>query len=225
MAINNVSTYLELYKALSPLDDETRPAWKRNAFIVACLLASGGLLFWSRNAGSLLLAWAPLFPLLAMSGVVIASIVAERRRQRSRFGDPRYWDVARLDQRVEQEKAAAVELAQFPLWELKWMAQRLDAEALAQERWTDVLKPLSMVFTAALLVIGLDLFPLPAFLQWIGKLVAAAMLFGVAVGAVSIYEGVVRLRRLSSAMHYAIADAEGRKTPDFRKVSRKRGQK
>jgi len=52
----------------------------------------------------------------------------------------------------------------------------------------------------------------------------AAATIGVMAAAIAIFQGLIKLRTLSSTLHYAIELAEENRKPSFRKISRKRGQ-
>lgn len=216
-------TYLEIFKSL-PAIEEAQPAAVKytNVLIVSCFVLAGALVGWGWHANSVACIYCAWVPLLLVPLIVIANVVAEARAMRRQGALRKDWGLVRLDQRVWQEKAAAAELAKLGLAELKWMAQRLDAEVLLRERWLDVLKPFSMLVPAALIVVGVDLLHLPGMVQDIGKVCGAAVLIGITIGAISIYESIVPLRRLASAVHYTIASIEAKKAPAFRKVSRKR---
>lgn len=219
-------TYLEIFKSL-PVIEEAQPAAIKytNVLVMSCVVLAAALVGWGWHANSAAFIYCAYVPLLLIPTIVVVNVVAEVRELRRLGAFRKDWGLIRLDQRVWQEKAAAADLAKLELSELKWMAQRLDAEALLRERWLDVLKPFSMLVPAALIVVGVDLLHLPGMVQDIGKVCGAAVLIGITIGAISIYESIVPLRRLASAVHYTIASIEAKKAPAFRKVSRKRTPK
>jgi hypothetical protein len=133
------------------------------------------------------------------------------------------WIGSQLDQRYEKERVVAASLANNQLSELKSMAARIDAEVLTQEKWLEVIKPFSILVPAALIIFTSKYFDFPAGVQNFSQLFGGALMAGLAVGAMSIYSALVKMRRVSSALHRAIGMAEEKKTARFRKVSRRRG--
>lgn len=219
-------TYLEIFKSL-PAIEESRPTALKYTYVymASCALLVAALVGWGWHANAVWFIYGAYIPLFLLPAIVVINVVAEVRELRRHGAFRKDWGLVWLDQRVFQEKSIAAELAKLELSELKWMAQRLDAEALTRERWLDVTKPFAILISAGLVVVGLDTLHLPVMLQDFGKVLAAAMLIGITIGAISIYESILPLRRLASAVQCAIASIEGKKAPAFRKVSRKRHAK
>jgi hypothetical protein len=219
-------TYLEIFKSL-PAIEESRPTALKYTYVymASCALLAAALVGWGWHANSVGFIYGAYIPLFLLPAILIVNLVADIREMRRRGIFQKDWGLVRLDQRVSQEKSVATELAKLALSELKWMAQRLETEALTRERWLDVTKPFAILLPAALVIVGVDTFHLPAMVQDFGKVAASAMLIGITIGAISIYESILPLRRLASAVQCAIASIEGRKAPAFRKVSRKRHAK
>jgi hypothetical protein len=137
------------------------------------------------------------------------------------FGDSAGWIAGWLDKRFEEERIVASSLDNTKLPKLKRMLERLDSEIVTREKWMDVIKPFSILVPALLIIVTSDLLKLPEGLQSAIKLIGAALLSGLTIGAISISTGIVKLRRLSSTLHYAV-NASTEKLTGFRRVSRRR---
>jgi len=219
-------TYLEVFKALPPVEEKAEPALPTKIVkaILMCVAASGLLCAgaWYVNSNVALYGAIALLGLTVVAAVVY--VIHEVRRFRKWMAENKHLGIVQLDQRIEREKAVVAGLTKLPLPELKWMTQRLEMEATIRERWLDVLKPFSMLVPAALVIVSINTFHLPAFIQDWSKLLGGFMLVGLTIGAISIYKDIVQIRRLAPMIHCAIVEIEGKRAPSFRKVSRRRGQ-
>jgi hypothetical protein len=195
------------------------------AFFWFCLVLSGALvcigLYWRTRA----LLYGAIMPGSLAIVAFLVHVFFAVKDLNPFFKDPAEWLAERLDYRFAQEKSIAAELARTELAELQRMRARLDADFIRAERWLDVLKPLSMLIPAGLVVVTVGIFKLPDFIQDFCKVLLASATIGAIVAVIVIQQGLVRLRTLSSALHYAIDLAEENKKPRFRKVSRKRGDR
>ena len=209
-----------------PQPEETPAGVTRHlgAFVFACLVIGlavfGAGIYWEKPG----LIYTAVFPVCLMTTGALAYVYLEIKDNKPFFKDPGAWLAERLDDRFAQEKRIAAQLAVTGLIELRRMRTRLEADLVRAERWLDVLKPLSMLAPAVLIVLTAGVFRLPDLVQDICKFFVAAATIGVVVAATAIYQGLIKLRILSATLHYAIELAEEDKKPSFRKVSRKRGQ-
>jgi hypothetical protein len=188
--------------------------------IVVSLMLSGAGFYWRRSA----LIDIAFLPLCLMVVGMWVDLFVEVKGSKPFLKNPGAWLAERLDNRFAQEKHVAARLVATDLNELRQMRTRLEAELIRVERWLDVLKPLSMFAPAVLIVVTAGVFRLPDLVQDICKVFVAAATIGAVAAAIAIYQGLIRLRILSSTLHYAIELAEENRKPSFRKVSRKRGQ-
>jgi MFS family permease len=219
-----MQTFSDILKAL-PRAEKGQKIWVRRLFI--------GLIFCVTMFVILMaLGWYLHSDVLTSAGyisIVLAvicwagQIALAARELRKMTADAAGWIGSRLDQRYEEERVIAASLAQNHLSELKSMAARIDAEVLTQEKWLEVIKPFSIFVPAVLIIVTSKYFDLPAGVQNFSQLIGAALIAGLGIGAVSIYAALVKLRRVSSALHRAIGIVEEKKTVGFRKVSRRRG--
>ena len=209
-----------------PQPEETQAGVTRHlgAFVFACLVIGlalfGAGIYLQRQA----LIDTSLIPLCLTVIGMLVDLFVEVKGAKPFLKDPGAWLAERLDDRFSQEKRIAVELATTDLNELRRMRTRLEADLIRAERWLDVLKPLSMLAPAVLIVVTAGVFGLPDLVQDICKFFVAAATIGVMAAAIAIYQGLIKLRTLSSTLHYAIELAEENRKPSFRKISRKRGQ-
>lgn len=219
-------TYLEIFEALPDIE-EARPAALKyaNALMLSCFGLAAALAGWGWYVNSLAFIYAAYGALFLLAAVFVAYVIVEIRNIKKEGSFRKEWGLVRLDQRVDRETRVAADLAKLELSELKWMAQRLEAEVVTQERWLDVLKPFSMLLPAVLIVVSVDAFHLPASVRDCGKLLSAALLIGAVIAAVSIHQGIVPMRRVGSAIHCAIAQVERKQGSAPRKISRKRASK
>jgi hypothetical protein len=161
-------------------------------------------------------------PLILLPLALVLQIFLEVRHQRKILGDSAGRIAGWLDKRFEEEKLVASSLDKKKLPERKRMSERLDSEIVTREKWIEVIKPFSILIPALLIIVTSDLLMLPSWLQGAVKLVAAAMLCGSTTAAIAILRENVKLRRLSSVLHYTVNSAEEEKVSAFRRVSRKR---
>jgi len=207
-----------------PQTEEARDGVTRyvGAFILVCIVLALALLgagiYWERRA----LIYAAFIPSSLMIVGMLLHLFVEVNDSKLFFKNPAAYMADGLDHRFAQEKLVATELATSDLIELQRMKTRLDADLVRSERLLDILKPLSMLAPAVLILISLGVFRLPGLVQDIGKALVASVTVGALVASIPIYTGLVKLRTLSSTLHYAIELAEENKKPRFRKVSRKR---
>lgn len=209
-----------------PEPEETRSGIARHsgAFVFACLVIGlvlfGAGIYWQRPG----LIYTSLIPLCFMAVGMLVDLCLEIKGSKPFLTNPGAWLAERLDDRFAREKLIATQLAATELNELRRMRTRLEADLVRAERWLDVLKPLSMLVPAVLLVVTVGVFRLPDLVQDFCKILVTAATIGVVAAAIAIYQGLIRLRILSSTLHYAIELAEENRKPSFRKISRKRGQ-
>jgi hypothetical protein len=209
---------------LFPQTEEEQDGVTRHvgAFITVCLVLVlallGGGIYWERRA----LLYATYIPLSLMVVGMLVHLFIEIKDSKLFFKNPAAYMADGLDRRFAQEKLVATELAASHLIELQRMKTRLEADLIRTERLLDILKPLSMLAPAVLILISLGVFRLPGLVQDICKAVVASVTVGALVASITVYTGLVKLRSLSSTLHYAIELAEENKKPRFRKVSRKR---
>jgi hypothetical protein len=207
-----------------PQTEESRGGAKKHvgAFILVCFVAAlalfGAGYYWQQRA----LIYAVFIPLSLMVAGMLVDLFIEVRGGKPFFKNPGAYMAGGLDSRFMQEKLIAAELAATDLIELQRMKTRLEADLIRAERWLDVLKPLSMLAPAVLLLVSVGVFRLPGVVQDICKVVVGSATVGVLIAAIPIYQGLVKLRALSSTLHYAIGLAEENRKLRFRKVSRKR---
>jgi hypothetical protein len=161
-------------------------------------------------------------PIILVTCGLIGQLIIEARDVWKMIADSAGWLGRRLDRRFEEEKQAASGLAGMAQPELRSLAARIDTEITAQEKWLDVLKPMTLLVPAILIITGSKLLNLGEAVQNTTQVGGAALIIGLAIGAVSMYSALVKMRRLSSVLHYAIAADEEKKAVRFRKVSRKR---
>jgi hypothetical protein len=218
-----MQTFSDILKAL-PGAETRQQVWGRRLFIglVLCVIAFVILMALGWYLSSITLRYAAYVPLALANVCLIGQIALEVRDIREMMVDAAGWLGSRLDQRYEEERVIAASLAENQLPELKSMAARIDAEVLTQEKWLEVIKPFSILVPAVLIIVTSKYFDLPAGVQNFSQIVGGALIAGLALGAVSMYSALVRLRRASSALHRAIGMAEERNTAGFRKVSRRR---
>jgi hypothetical protein len=218
-----MQTFSDILKAL-PGAETRQQVWGRRLFIglVLCVIAFVILMALGWYLSSITLRYAAYVPLALANVCLIGQIALEVRDIREMMVDAAGWLGSRLDQRYEEERVIAASLAENQLPELKSMAARIDAEVLTQEKWLEVIKPFSILVPAVLIIVTSKYFDLPAGVQNFSQIVGGALIAGLALGAVSMYSALVRLRRVSSALHRAIGMAEERNTAGFRKVSRRR---
>lgn len=219
-------TYLEVFKSLPSIEEAVEPSLPKNIVkvVLTCLVASGFVCASGWYMNSIAALYGAIAMLVLMVVATIVYVIHEVRRLRKWMAESEHLGIAELDQRIEREKAAVAGLTKLRLPELKWMAQRLEMEATIRERWLDVLKPFSMLIPAAVVIIGTDLFHLPALIQDASKLLGGALLAGLTIGAITIYKDIVRIRKLAPIIYCAIAEIDAKRAPCFRKVSRRRGQ-
>jgi hypothetical protein len=219
-----MQTFTDILKAL-PKVETGQKIWQRRIFIglVICAVAFAILvaLGWYLNSASLI--YSGYIPIVLAWVCVLGQLVLEVRDYRKTIVDPAGWIGNRLDQQYEDERVVAGSLAENQLPELKSMAARIDAEILAQEKWLEVIKPFTILVPAVSIIVASRYFNLPAVVQNFAQLVGGALIGGLALGAVSMYSALVKMRRVASVLHRAISMAEQKKTPRFRKVSRRRG--
>jgi hypothetical protein len=221
-----MSTFSDILKALPSAVEEQPPLLKNiNIFMAICfslavILAAAGW-FWDK----IFLFYTAFVPLALLPLALVLQQFLEMRRQRKMFGDSAGWIADWLDKRFEEEKHVVSDFDKEKLPELKHMLYRLDSEIVTREKWMEVLKPFSMLIPAVLIVVASDFLKVPDGFQGVIKLMGGAMLSGFAIGAISISTGIVKLRRLSSTLHYAVNAADQKKKPEFLKVSRKRNAK
>jgi hypothetical protein len=222
--MSSMQTFSDILKAL-PGAEIKQLAWVRRIYIglVFCVILFVILIVLGWYLNSPVLISAGYIPIVLAVICLIGQIALEVRDVRKMTVDAAGWIGSRLDQRYEEERVVAARLAEGKLFELKSMATRIDAEVLTQEKWLEVIKPFSILVPAVLLIVSSKYFDLPAAVQNFSQLVGAALISGLALGAVSIYSALVKLRRVASALHRAIGMAEEKKTVRFRKVSRQRG--
>jgi hypothetical protein len=207
-----------------PQTEETRRGATRyvGAFILVCFVVTLVLLGAAYYLQQRALLYAVFILLsLAVAGMLV-NLFIDVRDSKPFFRNPGGYMADGLDRRFEQEKLIAAELAATELIELQRMKTRLEADLIRSERFLDVLKPLSMLGPIVLVVVSIGLFRLPGWIQDICKVVAASIALGAIAASIPIYEGLVKLRTLSSTLHFAIELAEANRKPRFRKVSRKR---
>jgi len=218
-----MSTFSDILKALPSAAEEQPPLLRHiNIFMAICfslavILATAGW-FWNM----IFLFYTAFIPLALLPLALVLQQFLEMRRQRKMFGDSAGWIADWLDKRFEEEKDVVSNLDKEKLPELKHMLCRLDAEIVTREKWMEVLKPFSMLIPAVLIVVASDFLKVPDGFQGVIKLMGGALLSGFAIGAISISTGIVKLRRLSSTLHYAVNAADQQKKPEVLKVSRKR---
>jgi hypothetical protein len=219
-----MQTFSDVLKAL-PVAETGQTIWVRRLFI--------GLIFCVIMFVLLMtLGWYFSSPFLVFAGYILIVLALVCWVGQMALGlwelhkmtrDAAGWIGSRLDKRYEEERVIAASLAENQLSELKGMTVRIDAEVLMQEKWLEVIKPFSILVPAVLIIATSKYFDLPAGVQNFLQLAGAALIAGLGLGAVSIYSALFKLRRVSSALHRAIAIAEEKKTVRFRKVSRRRG--
>jgi len=193
-------------------------------FIFICAIVFFSLLSAGSHWNNRTLLYTAWVPLVLMPLALLLHVAIEAWMSRQMFGKPEKWMLGWLDHRFADERKVASEVAQENISELKRVRDRLDAELLTRERWLEILKPFSILIPAALILAGSEIFHLPSMAQNFFKLAGAAMLSGLTIGAISVYAGLVKLRRLLSTLQYAISLNEERKQTSFRKISRKRGK-
>jgi hypothetical protein len=218
-----MSNFSDILKALPSAKEESLPLLKHiNIFMAVCFASFAILVgagwYWNNVA----VVYSAYIPLILLPLALVFQIFLDVRRQRKMFGDAAGWIAGWLDKRFEEEKLVASGLDKAKLPELKRMLERLDSEIVAREKWMEVLKPFSILIPALLIIATSDALKLPDGFQGSIKLVGAALLSGLTIGAISISTGIVKLRRLSSTLHYAVNAAEEEKVLEFRRVSRKR---
>jgi hypothetical protein len=218
-----MSTFSDILKALPSAVEAQPPLLKYlNVFMAICcsvaaiLIATGW--FWDK----IVLIYMALIPFALLLMALMLQQFLEIRRQRKMFGDSAGWIADWLDKRFEEEKRVVSDLGKEKLPELKHMLHRLDSEIVTREKWMEVLKPFSMLIPAVLIIVASDFLKLPDGFRGVIKVMGGALLSGFAIGAISISTGIVKLRRLSSTLHYAVNAADLEKKPGIRKVSRKR---
>jgi hypothetical protein len=219
-----MKTFSEILKAL-PGAEARQLVWVKRLYIglLLCMVAFVALMTigWHlKNPTLINVGWIPIF---LATILLMAQIAIEVRDTRKMVADSAGWIGGRLDRNFDEEKRVAVRLANDPELRLKSMATRIDAEVISQEKWLDVIKPFSLLVPAVLIIVTSKYLNLSSEVQNMTQLVGAALISGLAVGAVSIYTALVKLRRLSSVLHHAVEIAEERKAVQLRKVSRKRG--
>jgi hypothetical protein len=218
-----MSTFSDILKALPSAVEEQPPLLKYvNVFMAICcalatILAAGGW-FWDK----LFLIYMAFVPVALLPMALVLQLFLEMRRQRKMFGDSAGWIADWLDKRFEEEKRVVSDLDREKMPELKHMLHRLDSEIVTREKWMEVLKPFSMLIPAVLIIVASDFLKLPDGFKGVIKLMGGALVSGFAIGAISISTGIVKLRRLSSTLHYAVNAADQEKKSEIRKVSRKR---
>ena len=218
-----MSTFSDILKALPSAVEEQPPLLRHiNVFMAICcslavILAAAGW-FWDK----IFVIYMAFIPLALLPMALVLQQFLEIRRQRKMFGDSAGWIADWLDKRFEEEKRVVSDLDKERLPELKHMLHRLDSEIVTREKWMEVLKPFSMLIPAVLIIVASDFLKLPDGFQGVIKLMGGALVSGFAIGAISISTGIVKLRRLSSTLHYAVNAADQEKKLEIRKVSRKR---
>ena len=218
-----MSTFSDILKALPSAVEEQPPLLKYiNVFMAICcalaaMLAAAGW-FWDK----VFLIYIAFVPLALLPMALVLQLFLEMRRQRKMFGDSAGWIADWLDKRFEEEKRVVSDLDKKKLPELKHMLLRLDSEIVTREKWMEVLKPFSMLIPAVLIIVASDFLKLPQEFGGVIKLMGGALVSGFAIGAISISTGIVKLRRLSSTLHYAVNAADQEKKSEIRKISRKR---
>jgi hypothetical protein len=192
------------------------------AFTLVCLALTlvllGAGFYWEQRV----LIYAVLIPSSLMVIGMLVNAFIDIKDSKPFFKNPGAFMADGLDRRFAQEKLVAAELAATDIIELQRMKVRLEADLIKAERWLDVLKPLSMLAPAVLVLVSVGIFRLPGLVQDICKVAAASVTVGALIAAIPVYEGLLKLRSLSSTLHYAIELAEESRKPRFRKVSRKR---
>jgi hypothetical protein len=219
-----MQTFTDILKAL-PGTETAQTAWVRRSFIglVFCVTVFVILMTLGWYLKSATLIHAGYIPIVLAFVCLLGQIAIEVWDLRKMTVDAPGWIGSQLDQRYEKERVGAASLANNQLSELKSMAARIDAEVFTQEKWLEVIKPFSILVPAALIIFTSKYFDFPAGVQNFSQLFGGALMAGLAVGAMSIYSALVKMRRVSSALHRAIGMAEEKKTARFRKVSRRRG--
>jgi hypothetical protein len=220
-----MQTFSEILKALPGAETRQRD-WERRIYIglALCLIALVILIVIGRYLNSVTLIKAGYIPIAVALVGLVGLIGIDVKDVLKMTADAAGWIGNRLDQRYEEERVVAARLAEGKLSELKSMAARIDTEVITQEKWLEVIKPFSIFVPAVLIIVTSKFFDLPAGMQNFSQLVGAALIAGLALGAVSMYSALVKLRRVSSALHRAIGMAEEKKTAGFRKMSRRRGR-
>lgn len=218
-----MKTFSEILKAL-PGAEARQLVWVKRLYIglLLCIVAVVALMTigWHlKNPTLIKVGWIPIF---IATILLMAQIAIDVRDTRKMVADSAGWIGGRLDRNFDEEKRVAILLANDPELRLKSMATRIDAEVISQEKWLDVFKPFSLLVPAVLIIVTSKYLSLSPEVQNMTQLVGAALISGLAVGAVSIYTALVKLRRLSSVLHHAVEIAEERKAVQLRKVSRKR---
>lgn len=216
-------TFHEIYSRLPTVQESPRIKSRYFfGFIIFCLVAFVCLLLVGSHLNNKILSYSAWIPFALMPMTLLAYIVVEAWSRRNIVGKPENHLLVWLDGRFADEITVAGVLAKESLFELKCMRERLEAELQARERWLDVLKPFSILVPALLILASSDSFSLPDAAQKTFKVFGAAWLSGLSIGAISLYSGLPKLRRLSSTLQHAISIGEDRKEKLFRKVSRKR---
>jgi ABC-type multidrug transport system fused ATPase/permease subunit len=219
-----MQTFSDVLKAL-PVAETGQTIWVRRLFIglIFCVIMFVILMALGWYLSSPFLIFAGYIPIALAVVCWVGQIALEMRDLHKMTTGAAGWIGSRLDKRYEEERVIAASLAESHLSKLKSMTVRIDAEVLTQEKWLEVIKPFSILVPAVLIIATSKYFDLPAGVQNFAQLAGAALIAGLGLGAISIYSALVKLRRVSSALHRAIAIVEVRKTVRFRKVSRRRG--
>ena len=219
-----MQTFSDILKAL-PKAEKGQTTWARRLFIglIFCVTIFVILMALGWYLHSAFLTSAGYISIVLAVICWMGQIALQAMELRKMTADAAGWIGSQLDQRYEEERVIAARLAQNHLSELRSMAARIDAEVLTQEKWLEVIKPFSIFVPAVLIIITSKYFDLPAGVQNFAQLAGAALIAGLGIGAVSVYSALVKLRRVSSALHRAIGIVEEKKTAGFRKVSRRRG--
>lgn len=216
-------TFKDVIKALPPVE-EKQTVWIRRIYVIllVCVLVFVVLVLAGWITKRVTLIYASYIPVFGIFLCLLAYILFEARSMRKMLVNDSDWLGNWLDQKFEAEKHAADILLDGDVLELKRMAARVDAEITTQEKWLEVIKPFSLLIPAVLIISTSKYLMLPVPVQDAAKMIGAALVVGLSIGAVTTYSGLLKLRRLFSILNYAVCAIEDKKPISFRKVSRRR---